>query len=120
VNFQNPQKIYKPTRANKPFMRMSKLLKRALGLDTKGDLVGIAIGVIAMIIAVAIGYLVILYTKSTLPTSLLSAADNASLQSFVSTLTSVYLFFTVVVLVAMAGIVILVLRGMGGGSVRSG
>jgi len=86
-------------------------------LDNRADLVMIATGIIAVVVAVAIGYVVILYTKNTLPTSMLSSADNASLQSFVSSLSNVYLFFTVVVLVAMAGIVIYVLRAYGGGGV---
>ena len=88
-----------------------------LTLDNKDDLVMIATGIIAVVVAVAIGYVVILYTKTTLPTSMLSSADNASLQSFVASLSNVFLFFTVVVLVAMAGIVIYVLRAYGGGGV---
>lgn len=93
-------------------------LKKSLG--KRGDLIGIAVGVIGTIVAVSIGYLVLLYTKSVLPGDLLTSADNASLHSFVGTLTSVYLFFTVVILVMMAGIVILVLRSYGSGGMRLG
>ena len=95
-------------------------LQEIKALGKRGDIVGIAIGVIATIIVIGIGMLIVLYTKSVLPTGLLATADNATLQAFLANLESVYQFFVVVVLVMMAGVIILVLRSFSGGGLRMG
>ena len=88
-----------------------------LSLGRRGDIMGLAIAAIGVIVAISIGYLVLLQTKTTMGgLSGLSAADNASVQGFMGNMTNLYTLFAIVVLVLIAGIVIWVLRSFGGGS----
>jgi hypothetical protein len=90
-------------------------MKMQYSIGKKGDVMGYAIAAIGVIVAISIGYLVLLQTKTTMGgLSGLTSEDNVSVQAFMGNMTNLYTLFAIVVLVLIAGIVIWVLRTFGG------
>jgi len=85
-------------------------------LNKKGDLGAIAVGVVIFFMIAAIGYLLLLYVRSTLGTlGTLTSDDNESLWEFVGQLIGLFSMFILVGLVVMGGIAIYALRTFTGG-----
>lgn len=85
-------------------------------LGKKGDLGAIAVGVVIFFMICSIGYLLMLYVRSTLGSlGTLTSEDNESLYEFVGQLLGLYTMFVLVGLVVMGGIAIYALRTFTGG-----